>query len=120
MPGISDAIFGSENDKTFEAGIPLLFSVRVRVREEGGGNVVAEGKWEEVFTPVEGDEGKGVEIVETSWMCEDSSVGYSVCDFYIFYSVYFILIFLIYFYFMSNSLFFHQIYPPKKGSIFIK
>ena len=29
MPGIDDAIFESENDKNFEAGIPLLFLVRV-------------------------------------------------------------------------------------------
>ena len=78
MPGINDAIFESENDENFEAGVPLLFLVRVRVREEGGGNVVAEGKWEEVFTPVEKEEGMKVELVETSWMCEDSSVGYLV------------------------------------------
>ena len=82
MPGINDAIFESENDENFEGGLPLLFLVRVRVREEGGGNVVAEGKWEEVFTPMEEEEGMEVKIVETSWMCQDSSVGYSVCDFY--------------------------------------
>ena len=85
MPGISEAIFESENDENFEAGIPLLFLAKVRVREEGGGNVVAEGKWEEVFTPVEEEEGKDVEIVETSWMCQDSSVGYSVSQFYFFF-----------------------------------
>ena len=79
MPGISDAIFESENDENFEVGVPLLFLVKVRVREEGGGNVVAEGKWENMFTLVE--EGKGVEIVKTSWMCQDSSVGYLVSDF---------------------------------------
>ena len=89
MPGISDPIFQSKNDQNFEAGVPLLFFVRMRVREEGGGNVVTEGKWEEVFTPVEDDQGNGVEIVETSWMCQDSSVGYSVSD-YFFYLVYFI------------------------------
>ena len=26
--------------------------VRVRVRERGGGDVIEEGKWEEVYTPV--------------------------------------------------------------------
>ena len=92
MPGINKAIFESENDKNFEAGIPLLFLVRVRVREEGGGNVVAEGKWEEVFTPVVEEEGKGVEFVETSWMCQDSSVGYLVSAFLVFISFYYALL----------------------------
>ena len=84
MPGISDAIFGSANDENLEGGVPLLFLVRVRVREEGGGNVVAEGKWEKVFTPMTEKEGMEVEIVETSWMCQDSSVGYLVSHFYLF------------------------------------
>ena len=90
MPGISDAIFESENDENLKGGVPLLFFVRVRVREEGGGNVVAEGKWEKVFTPMTEEEGMRVEIVETSWMCQDSSVGYSVSIFYLF-LFYFIL-----------------------------
>ena len=107
MPGMSDAIFESENDSNFEVGVPLLFFVRVRVREEGGGNVVAEGKWEELFTPVE-EEGTGVEIVETSWMCQDSSVGYLVSDFVL-------LLFYFYFYF-----YFADTFVLQKGSNFIK
>ena len=63
------------------------------MREEGGGNVVAEGKWEKAFTPVEEEEGKGVDIVETSWMCQDSSVGYSVSYSYSLFSFSFSVIF---------------------------
>ena len=115
MPGISEAIFESENNKNLEAGIPLLFLVRVRVREEGGGNVVAEGKWKEVFTPVEEEEGKGVEIVETSWMCQDSSVGYSVSNFY-----FFSFSFLLFSFYLFLVLFTNNMNLLKKGSIFIK
>ena len=102
MPGINDAIFESENDENYETGIPLLFLVRVRVREEGEGNVVAEGKWEMVFTPVK-EEGKGVELVQTSWMCQDSSVGYSVIDFYFFFFFFFLIYWQIYF--LNHELF---------------
>ena len=94
MPGISDAIFESENDESLEGGVPLLFLVRARVREEGGGNVVAEGKWEKVFTPLMEQEGMEVDLVETSWMCQDSSVGYLVSHFYLFFYLFlFILIY---------------------------
>ena len=36
--------------------------VRVRVRERGGGDVIGEGKWEEVYTPVR-NEGLYIYIV---------------------------------------------------------
>ena len=77
MPTRNQAIFEQETGRNFKVGVPFLFMVRVRVREEGvGGEVVAEGRWEEVFNFVE--EGAGLEVVETRWMCGDSSVGYSV------------------------------------------
>ena len=80
MPATNNPVFQQKNDENFQDNIPLLFVVKARIRrgEEGKeGEVVAEGRWEEVFSVVEGG-GEGVEVVEMSWMCGDSSVGYSV------------------------------------------
>ena len=83
MPGREEGIFETENGKSFEIGVPLLFVVRVRIREKEEGEVIAEGRWEQLFTPVSED--LGFEIVENSWICEDASIGYLVSFFFFFF-----------------------------------
>ena len=80
MPPITQPIFQSENGRNFQIGVPLLFVVRVRVRDPQGGQVISEGSWEELFSPVSGDRTK-LEVVESSWLCDDSSRGYLVTFF---------------------------------------
>ena len=77
MPGSGEQRFEGEEGERFEVGLPLLFVVRTIVRDEEGGEVVSEGTWEKLFSPVE-EEGLVLEFVEESWMCSDASVGYSV------------------------------------------
>ena len=88
MPGRGEGIFlGGGEGKRFEKGVPMLFFVNVRVREGEGGVVVAEGRWERVFSVV-GEE-EGVEIEETRWGCENGGVGYLV-RFFFFYFFFFL------------------------------
>ena len=81
MPGEREGRFESEEGKTFERGVPLFFYVKSRVREGEGGEVVAEGEWSGVFSVV-GREGEGLEVVRDEWICEDSSIGYTVLFIY--------------------------------------
>ena len=64
-----------------------MFIVRVRVIERGGGEgkgegegrVVAEGRWEKVFSVVgEEEEGEGLKIEESRWVCEGGGEGYLI------------------------------------------
>ena len=88
MPGRGEERFEGEEGERLKEGIPLFFSVRTRVRErEGEGRVVAEGRWSGVVNPLveEGErEGeRGLELLEDSWVCSDSSVGYLVIFFFL-------------------------------------
>ena len=89
MSGRETGRWEGEEGKKLREGVPLMFVVRVRVRDwgqgEGGrGEVVSEGRWMKVFSPIVGEEerikggGEGIEMREERWMCEDGSVGYSV------------------------------------------
>ena len=79
MPGSGEGRFiGGEGRDSFEVGMPLYFVVRVRVRSNNGGEVVAEGRWEKMFSVVEGGD-SGLVVRESQWMCDDGAVGYSVC-----------------------------------------
>ena len=75
MPGNREAVFRAEEGERLQEGEPLYFSVRSRVRV--GGQVLAEGRWSGVVNPVEGDVAD-MELVEDSWTCPDSSVGFLV------------------------------------------
>ena len=77
MPGEGEERFEGEDAMRFEEGVPLYFSVRGRVRKDGGGEIWAEGTWSSVINPV-GGMGVGLELREEEWMCSDSSVGYQV------------------------------------------
>ena len=77
MPGESEWRFEGEEGKTFEKGVPLFFSVRSRIRQGIGGEVVAEGRWTSIVNPV-GKEAAGLELAKDSWVCSDSSVGFLV------------------------------------------
>ena len=97
MPGKEEGHWEGEEGKNLRKGVPLMFVVRIRVRdwgEEGRkrrrgegdgerGELVSEGRWVKVFSPVvegRGEEGGGeeIEMKEERWMCEDGSIGYSV------------------------------------------
>ena len=84
LPGRGEGRFegGGERGK-FEVGVPLYFVVRVRVWERGreGDVVVAEGRWEKLFSVVEGD-WEGLEVEESSWVCEGGKIGYLVSLFF--------------------------------------
>ena len=78
MPGVGDGIFvGGGGGREFEVGKPLYFDVQVRVREREGGEVVTEGRWQEVFSVIEREDSE-LTIEENQWMCDDGAVGYSV------------------------------------------
>ena len=76
MPGESQSRFEGEEGNRFEKGVPLFFSVRSRVAGVGG-EVVAEGRWSSVVNPV-GEKASKLELIEDSWVCSDSSVGFLV------------------------------------------
>ena len=87
MSGKESGRWEGEKGKKLREGVPLMFVARVRVRDwgQGGrGEVVSEGRWMKVFSPIVGEEegieegGEGIEMREKRWMCEDGSVGYSV------------------------------------------
>ena len=86
MPGETQWRFEGEQGKELEEGVPLFFSVRSRVRETLGGEVIAEGSWSSIVNPV-GEEASGLELIEDSWVCFDSSVGFvvifSFCCFFV-------------------------------------
>ena len=93
MPGSGEGRFvgGGREGEVFQVGVPLYFVVRVRIRErlEGGvlGEVVTDGKFEKVFSVVEGegvqdDESSVLVIEENQWICDDGAIGYSVCFFF--------------------------------------
>ena len=69
--------FGGEEGK-FVVGVPLYFVVQMRVRR--GGDVMAEGRWEEIFSVVEGGDA-GIVIDENQWICDEGTVGYIVSFF---------------------------------------
>ena len=97
MPGRTEGRFQGEDGEKFIQGQPLFFVVRGRVMwggGEGGGEGVADGRWSGLVNVVEGgEEGMGVKVGGDWWVCEDSSVGFLV----IFFSLYFILVYLILF-----------------------
>ena len=88
MSGRETGRWEGEEGKKLREGVPLMFVVRVRVRDwgkggrggEGGrGEVVSEGRWMKVFSPIAEKGGEeGIEMREARWICEDGSVGYSV------------------------------------------
>ena len=112
MPGRGEGRFeGGGGGKRFQIGVPLLFLVRVRILEREGGNIIAEGRWERVFSVVGEEGGRGVggglEIEENQWRCENGAVGYSVSVFFFFFFFFFLehfvdVLFLIFFFFRSN------------------
>ena len=77
MPRGEGRFVGGGEGIEFEAGVPLYFVVKMRVREGGRGEVVTEGRWEKVFNVVEGGD-SGLVIEENQWMCEGGAVGYLV------------------------------------------
>ena len=85
MPGREEGRFEGEDGEKLEEGVPLYFVVRARVRREGEEAVVAEGKWSRMLSSVGSDGRKreegalGLSLVEETWVCEDSSIGYLVC-----------------------------------------
>ena len=96
MPGEMEQRFEGEEGKKFEEGVPLFFSIKGRVRREGGDGVVAEGTWSSVVNPV-GGLAVGLELREDYWMCSDSSVGFQVC-LYIYTFLFFPLILICHFF----------------------
>ena len=86
MPGRGEGRFegGGGERGVFEVGVALYFVVKVRVREreEGGrlGEVVTEGRFEKVFSVIEGEEqdNLGLVIEENQWICGNGAIGYSV------------------------------------------
>ena len=98
MPGRGEGSFiGGGEEKEFEVGVPLYFVVRVRVRkvEEGRlGEVVSEGRYEEIFSFVEEGEGEEWIVEESQWMCENGAIGYSVRIFFLE-----LLLFILFFFF---------------------
>ena len=83
MPGEREGRFEAGEGERFQEGEAYYFSVKSRVREAGGGEVVAEGRWSTVMSGVR-EEGVGLELVEDYWVCEDSSVGFLVIIFWFF------------------------------------
>ena len=82
MPGEGEWVFVGEEGEDLKKEMPLYFIVGVRVRERGGGEVVGEGKWERVYSPVEGGVAGDVGVVVDKWGCGGGKEGYSVCVFY--------------------------------------
>ena len=89
MPGRGEGRFvGGGEGVQFEIGVPLYFVVRVRVREREGGRVLAEGRYEEMFSVV-GERGNrrqegenlGLVVEESEWVCDEGAFGYSVSKF---------------------------------------
>ena len=90
LPGRGEGRFdggGGEGGERFKVGVPLMFIVSVRIIERGGGEgegegegrVVAEGRWEKVFSVVgEEEEGEGLKIEESRWVCEGGGEGYLI------------------------------------------
>ena len=91
MPGRGQGRFeggGVGGGEEWVVGRALYFIVRVKVREGGGGRVVARGEWEAVVSVVRGgvfngpDQGgflrRNLKVNEERWMCRDSSSGFSV------------------------------------------
>jgi len=75
MPSLNEERFESDNSEEFETGVPLLFTVRVRVLDSAS-EVVSEGKWQRLLNPV-GNGGQLLELVGERWDCGDSTEGYS-------------------------------------------
>ena len=77
MPGGGEYFEGEEGEE-LEEGVGLMFVVRVKVRDSGG-EVVGEGSWERVFSPVSEEVVEaGVRVVGERWGCGGGREGYSV------------------------------------------
>ena len=80
LPGREEGRFeGTGGTEGWVVGGAYYFVVRVNVRTFGGGEVVARGEWEGVVSVVEEGLGRGLEVREERSLCDDSTVGYTVC-----------------------------------------